>query len=55
MKEFFLDGSVYELYRVYGLKIETMDYHYVVYTPQEVLDLFKPVPDSYRMVKREAV
>lgn len=55
MKEFFLDGSVYELYRVYDLKIETMEYHYVVYTPQEVLDLFKPVPDSYRMVKREAV
>lgn len=53
MKELFLAGSVYELYRVYDLNTETMDYRYVVYTPQEVIDLFEPVPESYLMVRKE--
>lgn len=53
LKDFFLAGAVYELYRVYDLNTETMDYRYVVYTPQEVIDLFEPVPESYLMVRKE--
>ncbi len=52
MKEFHAAGAVYELYRVYGLNVETMDYSHIVYTPKEVIDLFEPVPETYRMVKR---
>lgn len=55
MKEFFLAGSAYELYRVYNLKVEDdrdVQYKYIVYTPQEVLDLFEPLPETYRMMKK---
>lgn len=52
MKDFLLTGAAYELYRVYALNAETMDYRYVVYTPQEVLDLFEPIPETYRMVRK---
>lgn len=53
MKEFYAAGAVYELFRVYDLNVETMDYSHIVYTPQEVIDLFEPVPETYRMVKRK--
>lgn len=55
MKEFFLAGSAYELYRVYDMKVEDdrdVQYKYIVYTPQEVLDLFEPLPETYRMMKK---
>ena len=45
-------GAVYRLYRVYDLRVETMDYRYIVYTPQDVLALYEPLPETYRMVRK---
>ncbi len=54
MKEFMDAGNRYELHRIFGFDRDTMKYKIIIYTPQQVIDLFEPVPESYRMVRKGA-
>lgn len=53
MKELMDAGAVYCLYRIYAFDQNTMEYKSTVYTPQKVLNMFEPIPDTYRMVRKE--
>ncbi len=52
MKTLYRDGAIYRLYRIYALDTTDKTYKMIVYSAREVLDLYKPITETYLMKKR---